>query len=69
MPGSPTSSCWDVCDQVTDLFLPCRFLEEAIRDYVADEREFVRRAGFTLIAARAARDKKAGEIRSLPICR
>jgi 3-methyladenine DNA glycosylase AlkD len=49
---------WDLCDQVTDLFLPCPFLDEAIRDYAADEREFVRRAGFSLIAARAVRDKK-----------
>lgn len=52
---------WDLCDQVTDLFLPCPFLDEAIRDYVADEREFVRRAGFVLIAARAVRDKNAGD--------
>ncbi|GLQ58155.1 DNA alkylation repair protein [Devosia nitrariae] len=52
---------WDLCDQVTDLFLPCPFLDDAIRDYVADEREFVRRAGFTLIAARAVRDKTAND--------
>lgn len=52
---------WDLCDQVIDLFLPCPFLDAAIRDYVANEREFVRRAGFTLIAARSVRDRKASD--------
>ena len=51
---------WDVCDQVCmNLFdkMPCAY-EKAI-EWSGDKREFVKRAGFALMAVLAFHDKKA----------
>ncbi len=51
---------WDICDQCCgNLFDKTPHCEKKIRQWVADEREFVRRAGFVMMAARAVHDKKA----------
>ncbi len=51
---------WDICDQCCgNLFDKTAHCEKKIREWVTDEREFVRRAGFVLMAARAVHDKKA----------
>ncbi|MEP3047506.1 MAG: DNA alkylation repair protein [Roseibium sp.] len=44
---------WDLCDQLTNVFAKNPASAELIADYIKDEREFVRRAGFALIAWRA----------------
>ena len=45
---------WDVCDQVcNNLFYLTPFVEQKIQQWVQREEEFVRRAGFTLIACLA----------------
>ena len=50
---------WDLCDQVCAVFAKTGFATEKIATYVVDEREFVRRAGFAMIAWRAVHAKKA----------
>lgn len=51
---------WDVCDQVcSSLFDKTSFAWKKIKSWVADEREFVRRAGFVMMAVLAVHDKKA----------
>lgn len=51
---------WDICDQCcSNLFDRTPFAEEKIRQWVKSEKEFVRRAGFVLMAARAVHDKEA----------
>jgi 3-methyladenine DNA glycosylase AlkD len=50
---------WDVCDQVcSNLFGPSPHAFAAARDWVRRDEEFVRRAGFTLIAERAVHDRE-----------
>ncbi|MGH6926303.1 MAG: DNA alkylation repair protein [Propylenella sp.] len=50
---------WDLCDQTcTKLFVRTPFVEEKIAVWSADEREFVRRAGFALLAVHAVHSKK-----------
>lgn len=50
---------WDVCDQCCiNLFRLTPFAHSAITGYAADEREFVRRTAFVLIATLAVHDKK-----------
>jgi 3-methyladenine DNA glycosylase AlkD len=50
---------WDLCDQTcSKLFVRTPFVEEKISAWAADEREFVRRAGFALLAAHAVHSKK-----------
>ena len=49
---------WDLCDQACmKLFVKTPFVEEKIARWAEDEREFVRRAGFALIAAYAVHGK------------
>src|SRR5262249_36477874 len=49
---------WDLCDQACmKLFVKTPFVEEKIALWAADEREFVRRAGFALLAAYAVHGK------------
>lgn len=49
---------WDVCDQCClNLFDKAPFVHDKVGEYIADEREFVRRAGFVLIAVLAVHDK------------
>ena len=49
---------WDLCDQVCgNLFDRIPIAEGATRDWVERDEEFVKRAGFVLIAERAHRDR------------
>jgi 3-methyladenine DNA glycosylase AlkD len=53
---------WDVCDQTcSNLFDRTPFAYRKAFEWAEDEREFVRRAGFVLMAALAVHDKKAGD--------
>lgn len=50
---------WDICDQVcSNLFDKTPYAQKKILEWVKDEDEFVRRAGFVLMAALAVHDKK-----------
>jgi 3-methyladenine DNA glycosylase AlkD len=50
---------WDVCDQVcSNLFGTTPFAYDMARSWVLREEEFVKRAGFTLIAERAVHDRE-----------
>jgi hypothetical protein len=54
---------WDLCDQVCgSLFDRTPYVEEKIRLWAEDEREFVRRAGFALAAEYAVHGKSAGRV-------
>ena len=49
---------WDVCDQVVgNLFDRTPFAMQAARAWTKRDEEFVKRAGFTLIATRAVHDR------------
>ncbi|MDD1747885.1 MAG: DNA alkylation repair protein [Methanomassiliicoccales archaeon] len=51
---------WDVCDQVcASLFRIAKPAYEVILDWTVHKEEFVRRAGFVMIAALAVHDKKS----------
>lgn len=51
---------WDICDGVcSNLFVFSPFAWDKVAPWVADEREFVRRAGFVLLACLAVHDKTA----------
>jgi 3-methyladenine DNA glycosylase AlkD len=53
-------SSWDVCDQTCgNLFDKTPFVSKKIEVYTASQQEFVKRAGFVLIAYLAVHDKKA----------
>lgn len=53
---------WDLCDQAcSKLFVKTPLVEEKIAKWTADEREFVRRAGFALIAAYAVHGKSVSD--------
>jgi 3-methyladenine DNA glycosylase AlkD len=57
---------WDLCDQVCgSLFDRTPFAEKKIRVWVKDDREFVRRAGFALLAMYAVHAKKVPDERFL----
>ncbi|MGT2443240.1 DNA alkylation repair protein [Ensifer adhaerens] len=49
---------WEVVDTVADLFIAARFERELIPEFSADEREFVRRIAFAMIATAAVHLKK-----------
>lgn len=50
---------WDVCDQVcSNLFDKTPYVHKKILQWTKDEREFVRRAGFVLIACAAVHRKE-----------
>jgi 3-methyladenine DNA glycosylase AlkD len=54
---------WDLCDQAClKLFVRTPFVEEKIAHWAADEREFVRRAGFALLSAYAVHGKAAPDM-------
>jgi 3-methyladenine DNA glycosylase AlkD len=58
---------WDLCDQVTSsLFVRTPYVERKIRKWAKDEREFVRRAAFALIAAHTVHGKSAPDTAFLP---
>jgi 3-methyladenine DNA glycosylase AlkD len=50
---------WDVCDQVCDLFGRTPFAYQKAFEWSQRHEEFVKRAGFVLMAELAAHDKKA----------
>ena len=51
---------WDLCDQACmKLFVRTPNVDDKIRLWAADEREFVRRAGFALLASHAHKSKTA----------
>jgi 3-methyladenine DNA glycosylase AlkD len=53
---------WDLCDQVCgNLFDKTPFAWEKINEWAADESEFVRRAGYVMIACLAVHDKSASD--------
>jgi 3-methyladenine DNA glycosylase AlkD len=53
---------WDVCDQVcSNLFDRTPFAYEKAVEWAGRQEEFVKRAGFVLMAALAVHDKAAGE--------
>lgn len=45
-----TFDSWDVVDGVSDLFVDCTFWHELILEFADDEREFVRRTAFAMMA-------------------
>ncbi|MBK5565636.1 DNA alkylation repair protein [Ensifer sp. SSB1] len=49
---------WEVVDTVADLFVTARFERELIPEFAADEREFIRRIAFAMIATAAVHLKK-----------
>jgi len=51
---------WDVCDQVCmNLFDKTPYAHQKAKAWTSDNKEFVRRAGFAMMAALAFHDKKA----------
>ena len=51
---------WDLCDQViSNLFDLTPFAASVVRAWTKRPEEFVKRAGFTLIAARTVHDRTA----------
>lgn len=53
---------WDLCDQCClNLYARLTFAHDLVRVLAAKEEEFVRRAGFSLIAVLAVHDKKADD--------
>ena len=62
---------WDVCDQCcSNLFDKTKFAHRKAAEWSKREEEFVKRAGFTLMAALAVHDKKAADedfLKFLPI--
>ncbi|MBU0591551.1 DNA alkylation repair protein [Candidatus Micrarchaeota archaeon] len=51
---------WDICDQCcSNLFDKTPFYKKKIIEWIKSEKEFVRRAGFVLMATSAVHDKKA----------
>lgn len=52
---------WDVVDGVSGLFIETPFWRETIEEFAADEREFVRRAAFSMLATAAVHRKKESD--------
>src|SRR5579863_1446518 len=53
---------WDICDQVCgNLFDRTEFAIDKALEYSSSEKEFVKRAGFVLMAEFAVHNKKAGD--------
>ena len=53
-----TFDSWDIVDGVSDLFVDSDFWRELIDEFAADEREFVRRAAFAMMAWSVVHRKK-----------
>ncbi|MER9652136.1 DNA alkylation repair protein [Mesorhizobium sp. M0152] len=49
---------WEVVDTVSDLFVDTPFWRELVEGFAADEREFVRRTAFAMLASAAVHLKK-----------
>lgn len=53
---------WEICDQCCiNLFRKTEFAYDKIYEWTEDDKEFVKRAGFALIATLAVHDKKEGD--------
>lgn len=53
---------WDICDQVcSNLFDKTPVAHQKAKQWARDKREFVRRAGFAMMACLAVHDKKASD--------
>jgi 3-methyladenine DNA glycosylase AlkD len=53
---------WDVCDQVcNNLFSKSKLAKKKIKEWVKSEEEYVKRAGFVLIASLAVHDKEMSD--------
>lgn len=57
---------WDTCDQLQGLFASTPFAYDKAREWAGDERVFVKRAGFVLMATLAVHDKRADDGRIIP---
>jgi 3-methyladenine DNA glycosylase AlkD len=58
---------WDVCDQCCfNLFDKTRWAYQKAREWSGRDEEFVKRAGFALMAGLAIHDKRAGDDAFLP---
>jgi len=58
---------WDVCDQVcSNLFDRTTFAYQKAIEWSSGEAEFIKRAGFAMMAALAVHDKRAGDERFEP---
>ncbi len=56
---------WDICDQCCmNLFWKTAFAYEKTEEWSANGKEFVKRAGFVVMASLAIHDKKAGDRKS-----
>jgi len=56
--------CWEVCDQVCqNLFTYTRFAYKKVVEWSKRDEEFVKRAGFALMAWLAFKDKKADDVK------
>lgn len=53
---------WDIVDGVTDLFVDTEHWQVLIAEFAEDEREFVRRAAFAMIAWAAVHRKKEPDV-------
>lgn len=52
---------WDVCDQVTEVFVATPYARRKIRAWARRDEEFVKRAAFAMIAEIAWHDKTAAD--------
>lgn len=50
---------WDLCDQLTNVLARRKDSDALVQGFVGDDREFVKRAGFALIAWRAVHAKSS----------
>lgn len=58
---------WDMCDQCcSNLFSRCKDAWNIVPEWCARDEEFVRRAGFVMIAVLAVKDKKAPSSSFMP---
>jgi 3-methyladenine DNA glycosylase AlkD len=58
---------WDVCDQVCgNLFDRTSYAIEKALEYCLSEKEYIKRAGFVLMAEFAVHDKKVGDDKFIP---
>jgi len=56
--------CWEVCDQVCqNLFTYTKFAYKKVVEWSKRDEEFVKRAGFALMAWLAFKDKKADDVK------
>ncbi|MEW6041478.1 MAG: DNA alkylation repair protein, partial [Elusimicrobiota bacterium] len=56
---------WDVCDQVCDLFEKTQFAYKKCIQWSSRKEEFVKRAGFALMAGLSVHDKKTEDKKSI----